>query len=91
MGKNLGMEKIVLKNKHMICYFIADPDSTFYTSNDFTHVLHYIQTHQRVCQLRQNKDKLYLTILHVESVQKGIQILSEFQGKEENEVKETTR
>jgi len=91
MGKNLGMEKIVLKNKHMICYFIADPDSTFYKSNDFTHVLQYIQTHQRACQLRQNRDKLYLTILHVESVQKAIQILSEFQGKEENEVKETMR
>lgn len=91
MGKKLGMEKIVLKNKHMICYFIADPDSTFYKSNDFTHVLQYIQTHQRTCQLRQNRDKLYLTILHVESVQKAIQILSEFQGKEENEVKETMR
>ncbi|HNQ60160.1 MAG TPA: transcription-repair coupling factor [Bacteroidales bacterium] len=91
MGKSLGMEKIVLKNGQMVCYFITDPNSPFYKSNDFTHVLQYIQTHQRICQLKENKNKLLLTIHHVDMVQKAIQILSEFHEKEKNEIREALK
>jgi hypothetical protein len=41
--------------------------------------------------LKENKNKLLLTIHHVDMVQKAIQILSEFHEKEKNEIREALK
>lgn len=56
----LGVERIVLKNKKMICYFVSDQQSLFYESPVFTNILTYVQQHATICKMKENKDKLSL-------------------------------
>ena len=43
----LGIEKIILKEEKMICYFIADQKSPFYQSDDFLKIVQFIQKSQK--------------------------------------------
>jgi len=64
----LGMEKIILKNKKMICQFISDPQSSFYQSPVFVKILHYVQTHPQTCRMKEGNNRLSLTFEKVKSV-----------------------
>jgi transcription-repair coupling factor (superfamily II helicase) len=57
---NLGVERIVLKNQKMICYFPSDQRSPYYQSDAFGKVLRYVQTHPRKCRMKE-EGKLTLT------------------------------
>jgi len=71
----IGMEKIILKNKKMICQFISDPQSPFYQSPAFGKVLKYVQTHPQICRMKEGNNKLSLTFEKVKSVKKAKEIL----------------
>ncbi|WP_423129932.1 transcription-repair coupling factor [Gaoshiqia sp. Z1-71] len=64
----LGMERIILKNKKMFCYFISDQQSAYYQSETFTRVLQYVQQHPNSCRMKEKQDKLRLSFEPVESV-----------------------
>ena len=40
--KELGFERIILKNRKLRCYFISNPQSFFYQSNVFQNMLSYV-------------------------------------------------
>ncbi|MEX0272873.1 MAG: transcription-repair coupling factor [Flavobacteriaceae bacterium] len=65
MAMAMGLEKVVLKKKKLIGYFIADQQSDFYQSPVFTHVLKYVQTHPRTCQLKEKQTRNGLRLLLV--------------------------
>jgi transcription-repair coupling factor (superfamily II helicase) len=71
----LGMEKIILKNKKMICQFISDPQSTFYQSPVFVIILHYVQTHPQTCRMKEGNNRLSLTFEKVKSVKQAKDVL----------------
>jgi len=71
----LGMEKIILKNKKMICQFISDPQSPFYQSPAFGKVLKYVQTHHQTCHMKEGNNRLSLTFEKVKSVKKAKEVL----------------
>ena len=64
----LGIERIILKNKKMICYFIADPKSPYYQSPAFTKVLNYVQNNAGKCKMKEKQNKLRLSFEKIESV-----------------------
>ena len=68
---HLGMEKIILKNKKMICQFISDPQSPFYQSAVFVKILHYVQAHPQTCRMKEGNNRLSLTFEKVKSVQQA--------------------
>ena len=49
----LGFEKLILKNQQMRLYFVNDPDSPYFESQTFNHILAYIQTQVRNARLKQ--------------------------------------
>ena len=67
----LGMEKIILKNKKMICQFISDPQSTFYQSPVFVKILHFVQSHPQTCRMKEGNNRLSLTFEKVKSVKQA--------------------
>jgi len=64
---SLGLEKIVLKNGRMVCYFISDQKSQFYSSPVFPAILGTIQN-QSEMRLKEGRNKLTLSIQNAVSV-----------------------
>jgi transcription-repair coupling factor (superfamily II helicase) len=77
IAKNIGIEKIVLKQRKLICYFITNQDSPYYQSPIFTKVLQYVQQNPGKCKLREKNNRLSLVYENVASVKKSINLLSE--------------
>jgi transcription-repair coupling factor (superfamily II helicase) len=74
---SFGLERIILKNGKMICYFISDQKSPFYQSPSFTAVLAWIQQNPNRCKMKEDKNKLSMTFDKVRSVSKADAILKE--------------
>jgi transcription-repair coupling factor (superfamily II helicase) len=49
----LGFEKIMLKHENLKCFFVANPDSPYFSSNIFTRILDFIQTKTNKAKLKQ--------------------------------------
>ncbi|HZW66832.1 MAG TPA: TRCF domain-containing protein, partial [Hanamia sp.] len=50
----LGFEKLILKNQVLKCYFIANPESPYFTSQTFGGILNFIQTKTNKAKLKQS-------------------------------------
>ena len=81
LAKQLGMEKLVLKQKRMIGYFVADQQSDFYNTKWFSGILKYVQENKTTCVMKQKETrnglKLLLTFIRIESLDKAYQNLQE--------------
>ncbi len=73
----IGIERIILKNKTMICYFISDPQSAYYQSPAFTKVLQFVQQNPGKCRMKEKANKLSLRFEQVESISKAKAVLEE--------------
>ena len=77
--KKLGIEKIVLKQKRMIGYFIADQQSEFYQTKAFTKVLKHVQQNPTTCVIKEKQTKiglrLLITFIKIDSVATALKIL----------------
>ncbi len=80
LAAELGIERIVFKNKVFICFFISQQDSPFYTSPVFINIVEYIKKHPSTCKMNQGKDKLSLSISPVKTVSEALKILKEMQS-----------
>ena len=75
IAKELGIEKLLLKNAQMIAYFVANQQSSYYQSAAFDGVLRYATEHFRQCKLRESAGKRSMTIVKVENLQTAENIL----------------
>ena len=53
MACELGFEKLILKNDQLRLYFINNPDSPYFESPIFNHILSYIQKRTNNARLKQ--------------------------------------
>lgn len=82
LAKGLGMEKVVLKNEKLLCYFISNPDSSFFQSAVFREILIFVQQHPNSCRMVEKNDKLSLRFQNVESIHEALSILFSILGVE---------
>ncbi len=68
IAEKTGFEKIVLKNKRFIGYFVSNPQSPFYQSEIFSGILKYVQKNTAKVRLKEDKSKLSLTIREIGTV-----------------------
>lgn len=68
LARDLGFEKLVLKSNKMIAYFIADPQSSFFESDDFKRILNFIQHKPTACQMKERNNKLSLVFDKVKEI-----------------------
>ncbi|MAZ29176.1 MAG: transcription-repair coupling factor [Cytophagaceae bacterium] len=81
-----GMEKVVMKNNKLICFFIADQQSKFYQSPAFSKMLQFVQQYAHRVTLKEKKStkglRLILTAPGIKSVDKAFEVLSPLMPKE---------
>ena len=79
IAKQLGIEKLILKQNRMLCYFISDQQSSFYQTPTFTKVLQYVQQNGSSCVMKEKDTKaglrLLLTFIKITSVKKALETL----------------
>ncbi|MDP2423616.1 MAG: transcription-repair coupling factor [Bacteroidales bacterium] len=72
VARDIGFEKIVLKNNLLTCYFISNPESAYFQSNHFTNVLTFIQSKPQHCRMKEVGNKLSLTFKDVKDIASAI-------------------
>ena len=76
-GKQLGIEKIMLKQQKMFLYFVSNANSPYYQSEVFGKVLNYVSRNPRQCNFRETNGKRSIVISPVISVDKALTICRE--------------
>jgi transcription-repair coupling factor (superfamily II helicase) len=76
-GKDIGMERVIYKNKKLIGYFVSNQDSSYYQSPKFEKVLKFVQENGNRVQMRERNDKLSLVFSNVGTLDKAIFSLEE--------------
>lgn len=72
LAKKIGFEKIVLKEKLMKAYFIANQESGYFQSETFNLLLSFLKNNPGFCALKEVKGKLMLVITKIEEVKKAL-------------------
>jgi transcription-repair coupling factor (superfamily II helicase) len=80
LASELGIERIVFKNKIFHCFFISQSDSPFYQSPVFINIVEYIKKYPSICKVNEGKDKLSLSVSHVKNVNEALKILRQMRG-----------
>ncbi len=79
---SMGLERVVMKQKKLVGYFVADQQSAFYQSPSFTKVLQYVQTHPQKVTMKEKQTRnglrLLLTFEGISSVDKALRALEPF-------------
>lgn len=83
LAKDIGFEKVILKQKKFIGYFINNPKSPYYESAKFTRVLKYIEKNHRVAKMEEKNARLQLSYELIETVEKAISQLKKIVERDE--------
>jgi len=76
LANRLGFEKVVLKNGKMTGYFISDPDSVYFKSGTFNHILAFVQKQPRMFRMKELNNRLTLTCDPIGSVSAANDLLT---------------
>ena len=76
LGKQLGCEKIMLKQGRMFLYFVTNPNSPYYQSETFGQVINYATTNVQRCNLREQNGKRSMVIANVPTVEVAVKVLN---------------
>ncbi len=80
LAKELGLEKIILKQKRLVGYFVSDQQSTFYQTEAFSRMLKYVQQNGKSCVMKEKETKnglrLLITFIRIDSVKTALEILN---------------
>ncbi|MGO3184287.1 MAG: transcription-repair coupling factor [Aequorivita sp.] len=79
---SMGLERLIMKKKKMVGYFVADQESAFYQSPSFTKVLQYVQSHPQKVTMKEKQTRnglrLILTFEGISSVDKALKAMEPF-------------
>ena len=73
-GKQLGIEKIMLKQQKMYFYFVSREDSPYFQSEAFGRILHFVANNPRQCNFREGSGKRSVVISGVPTVASALSI-----------------
>jgi transcription-repair coupling factor (superfamily II helicase) len=79
IATRFGIEKLVMKQGKMICYFVSDQQSDYYTSAQFHKVLQFVQKQSQLCKMKEKQTpnglRLLLTFEHVKSIRRALELM----------------
>jgi transcription-repair coupling factor (superfamily II helicase) len=75
LGKQLGAERLVLKNGQMRLYFVQSEQSPYYQSKEFGQIVAYYSVNAANCQLSERNGHKFLNIAGIRDVHRAIDIL----------------
>lgn len=77
VGIALGFEKISIKNELMKCYLSESKDEAYFQSDLFGHVLQFVQSQPRRCNMRDHRKKLIISITEINGVEEALSVLNQ--------------
>lgn len=77
LARQLGIEKVALKQGIMYTYFVDSRNLAYYQSPMFGRMLTYLQGHINSVKIRENGEKRSFAFSHVPDVETAVAILSE--------------
>jgi transcription-repair coupling factor (superfamily II helicase) len=80
MAKQIGFERIILKNDRMRAYFPSKADSPYYNSEMFKRALDYLKPNFGTCEMIENKGKLSMRIKNINSIEGAIGVCEKIVG-----------
>lgn len=75
IARDLGFEKIMLKNKMMTVHLVSNQESAYYETDTFMNVLRYAASHQDDCSVKEANGKNIMNVKNVGNVGKALRIL----------------
>jgi len=75
LAEKLGIEKIVLKNKKLLCYLVSNQKSRFYQSSQFHYIVQYVNKNPAKTQMKERKERLYIVFEGVETLEEVLGII----------------
>ncbi|MBR4161849.1 MAG: transcription-repair coupling factor, partial [Bacteroidaceae bacterium] len=75
LGKELGVERLQLKNGQMRLYFVKAENSPYYMGNTFGQIVAYFTTNAANCQLSERNGHRFLNISSIKDVHTAIAVL----------------
>ena len=79
IGKQLGIEKILLKGSQMALYFVSNLESPYYDSAAFGRVMNYTAMTPYECRFRELSGKRSLLIKGIDTVETALSVLQAMQ------------
>ena len=76
LGKQLGIEKILLKGGQMALYFVSNLESPYYDSTAFGRVMNYTTLSPYECRFRELSGKRSLLIKGIATVKEALDVLA---------------
>ena len=82
LGKQLGCERIILKQGFMQMQFMSNTKSPFFRSATFLKVLNYANKQHHRCLLKETKERNVMKVKHVPSVEEAVTVLRDILNEE---------
>ncbi len=76
LARQLGIEKVTLKNGRMFIYFVDETNRAYYQSPMFGKLLHFLQENPRRVTIRDNAGRRSFVIADVTSVEQAVDIFN---------------
>ncbi len=76
MCVEMGIERAKIKNGMMLLHFVSDSGSSYYKSDLFNGVLQFVLQNKEKIVLKQNNNKLYLTVRNIKCIGDACELLS---------------
>ena len=79
IATGIGIEKLVMKQSKMICYFVSDQQSDYYQSKRFRKVLDFVQKRTDICKMKEKQTpnglRLLLTFDDAKTTRKALEMM----------------
>lgn len=72
IGRQLGAERLTLKNRRMTLYFVRNTESAFYQSDTFEHIINFATNSYQRCKLDENRGHRRMIINDVPTVEAAL-------------------
>ena len=82
LGRQLGCEKIVLRQGRMMMQFVSNSESAYYKSPIFERVLQYIMSHARRCDLKESNGRRMMHVNNVPTVEEAVAVLRSIEAED---------
>ncbi|MBQ6046463.1 MAG: transcription-repair coupling factor [Bacteroidales bacterium] len=79
-AKHLAIDRLIIKQDTMTCYFAADKENPFYSSPSFGALIRFVQSQPNRVRMREQNGRLTLTVSAVSSISQALDTLAAMQG-----------
>ncbi len=79
LARKIGFEKLVLRNQRLTAYFINNPESAYFQSDQFTAILEYMKIKPLWGKMTEERNKLFMTFRDVPGINEALARLEAFQ------------